>query len=424
MADKIIHIMLAFARDSVPLSEIAKHEIKLLNNTFSSIFPISLETHDWVQNGVSGMGNPEKQVLSTIPLENCDIFVGIFRFDYGNPTGNINPGTGQPYKSGMEEEFDVAYRYWKNAKKPDIIILKSEEAIPRENIRSNCNIDDLENFFNEFRHDGHHPGLYNTFSNEVEFGEQLRRNMMSRIIDTLRNTKDLIRLGVEDYYNHLGILDFFVENNNHSRNERKVEQIKNTRKLRLHARTCYSYICKLGFFYPEIGRALEAGMEFRVIMQNPWSLNAIHAARDEDQFRKCFNQYQNNKISADELLAAFESSLWYRTKYLECIVGFNELHNKYGKKISLKISDMDLSNSILLSDKEVFFEPYLNGFSLGSKVIPLFEIRATRSAELYQDAERDFDDIWKTSCGIVKFTKNKAEYRKRLLEYLKREVRR
>lgn len=79
---------------------------------------------------------------------------------------------------------------------------------------------------------------------------------------------------------------------------------------------------------------------------------------------------------------------------------------------------MDLSNSILLSDNELFFEPYLNSISVGQKNIPLYELRASKNADLYKDAERDFEDMWKSGCRFVDFKKLETEYRKRICEYL------
>lgn len=420
MADKIIHIFFAFTEDALPLLNIANHEIDLINNWFSTKIPINLKLHDWKHTGVSNMGNPEKRVLERMPIEDANIFIAVFRFNYGNPTGNMNPQTGEKYKSGMEEEFYTAYRYWCDHKTPDIIIMKSEEDVPRKNIRSRNNLEDIEAFFEQFRAEGEHPGLFSTFSNETEFAEVFRRNIMSRVVDILQNADGEPELG--DYYNKLGLLDLFLDEQNNIRNSCKTKQIKTTKRLRLHARTCYSFISRLGGFYAEIHSALEKGMIFHVIMQNPWSLNAIYAARSEEQFKKQFTAYQKNQISAEELLKEFEGSHWYRERYLSCVEGYKALKKEFGKQIQLKFSDMDLSNSILISDGELFFEPYLNSINVGYKNIPLYELRTSKKASLYKDAERDFEDMWKSGCGYDKFQKTKADYRARIREYLDREV--
>jgi len=423
MGDRIIHIFFAFTEDAISLLNIANHEIELINNWFSTKIPINLKLHDWKHTGVSNMGNPEKNVLSQMPIEDSNIFIAVFRFNYGKPTGNTDPLTGNQYKSGMEEEFYTAYRYWQKHNTPDIIIMKSEEDVPRKNIRTQSDFADIDAFFDEFRAEGAHPGLFSTFNNEVEFGEIFRRNIMSRVVAILQGTESENAPEIGSYYKQLGLLDLFLDDQNNVRNSYKTKQIKSTKRLRLHARTCYSFISRLGSFYAEIHSALENGMTFHVIMQNPWSLNAIYAARSEDQFKKQFAAYQKNQITAEELLKAFEASHWYKERYLSCVEGYKVLKKEFGKQIQLRFSDMDLSNSILLSDNELFFEPYLNSISVGHKNIPLYEIRATKKAVLYIDAERDFEDMWKSGCGYDKFQKTKADYRTRIREYLDCEVR-
>lgn len=421
MADRIIHIFLAFTEDATSLRDIASHEIELINNWFSTKIPLNLKLHDWKHVGVSSMGNPEKNILDQMPIEESNIFIAVFRFNYGKPTGNTDPETGNKYKSGMEEEFYTAYRYREQHNTPDIIIMKSEEDVPRINIRSQSDFEDIDAFFEEFRAEGAHPGLFSTFKNEKEFGEIFRRNIMSRVVTFLQKAEGENQPEIGAYYKNLGLLDLFLDDQNNIRNSHKTKQIKTTKHLRLHARTCYSFISRLGSFYAEIYSALKKGMTFRIIMQNPWSLNAIYAARGEDQFKRQFALYEKEQISAEELLRAFEASHWYKERYLSCIEGYKVLKKEFGRKIQLKFSDMDLSNSILLSDNELFFEPYLNNISVGHKNIPLYEIRAAKMAMLYTDSERDFEDMWKIGCGYDTFMKNKASYRTRIREYLERE---
>ena len=310
MADRIIHIFFAYTEDASSLQSIAHHEIELINSWFSTKVPIHLKLRDWKHNCVSNMGNPEKSVLTQMPIAESDIFVAVFRFNYGTPTGNCNPKTGIPYKSGMEEEFYTAYNCWEENKKPDIIIMKSEEDVPRKNLSSRGNFEEIDAFFAEFRAEGKHPGLYNTFKDENDFAELFRRNIMSRIVAILNSTSDGNKPQIGSYYKQLGLLDLFLDTQNNERNSHKTSQIKCTKRLRLHARSCYSFISRLGSFYAEIYSALENGMTFHVIMQNPWSLNAIYAARSDDNFRKKFTAYQKRQLNAEDLLDAFEHSHW------------------------------------------------------------------------------------------------------------------
>lgn len=421
MKDRIIHIFFAFAEDALPLLEIAKHEIELINHWFSTKIPLNLTLHDWKHTGVANMGNPEQKVLERMPIDKSDIFMAVFRFNYGKPTGNKHPVTGVEYKSGMEEEFYTAYEYWKEHKRPDIIILKSEEDIPRKSLRSQDDLANIEAFFGEFSAAGKHPGLFNTFYNEMDFKEIFRRNIMSRVVDILLDSVGDKGPTLGDYYQNLGLMDLYLERQNDARNASKKEQIRKTNQLRLHARTCYSFISRVGSFYPEIHKALERGMTFKLIMQNPWSLNAMYSARSEKQFKKLFAEHQKEQ-KTDELLKAYEQTHWYKERYLLCLRGYEELKAEFRGQIKLRVSDMDLSNSIFISDEELFFEPYLNSLPVGRPKPPLYEIRANQESILYKDAVRDFEDLWSSSYSYEVFLKYESNYRARLHEFLDRQV--
>lgn len=105
-----IKIFLATASDAKDLLEIAKKEIKAIND----IYPrLNIKILDWGNSVVSSMGNPETEILKQMPIQETDFFIQIFRFKYGEPTGNLNPATKRAFQSGMEEEFFYAYEYWK-----------------------------------------------------------------------------------------------------------------------------------------------------------------------------------------------------------------------------------------------------------------------------------------------------------------------
>lgn len=424
MADRIIHIFIASASDSVELVEIARREIEIINNVFSTKIPISLKVHNWKNVACSGMGNPENRVLEQMSITDSNIFVEIFRFRFGSPTGNINADTGVAYKSGMEEEFDIAYKCWENNSTPDIIVLKSEEDIPRANLLDFESLKDIDNFFEGFKAEGQHPGLYNVFKDVSDFREVFRRNILVRVVELIQKPQEDGEANVGTYYQKIGLLNLFLEEHNNERNSCKSNQINRTGTLRLHARTGYSFISRLGQFNANINKALQRGVKFQMIMQNPWSLNAFYAARSEKEFKKQFSLYQAGKITTDDILRAFENSHWYKERYLTSIKGYDQLKKAYGRKIELRVSDMDLSNSILLTDDELFFEPYLNNINIGQRNIPLFELRASKSAELYKDAERDFNDLWSSSCKYSDFKSQTNAFRERLRQYLLYNVRR
>jgi len=53
-------------------------------------------------------GAPQEVIKKQIPIDQCDIFIGVFWKRFGKPTGSIRPSDGRPYLSGTEEEIELA----------------------------------------------------------------------------------------------------------------------------------------------------------------------------------------------------------------------------------------------------------------------------------------------------------------------------
>ena len=269
---KIVNIFFASASDSRELLTIAHDEI----NTIKRIIPsdIQLVLKDWKNCTVSAMGNPEEEILKQMPLDSFNYFVGVFRCKDGEPAGHINPKTNTPFRSGLEEEFIKAYRLWEQRGIPDIMIFKSEEPVPREYCDE---IKEIERFFDEFKHNGEHRGLYNTFSSPSDFAIKFRMNLLHRIIRLLSESNSYER---KKYVGKVkrGFIDIFIDGESDQRNAVKQKEIRSTKLMRLQANSGYSFIGMGGIHNPFVRQSLEAGMKFHIIMQNPWSANALYLA--------------------------------------------------------------------------------------------------------------------------------------------------
>lgn len=405
MQERIVNIFFAYTSDSQDLLQIAKQELEVLNRT-NSIFHFNFL--EWKHNTVSEMGNPEKTILKQMPVDASNFFIGLFRFKYGTPTGNKNPDTGMPYKSGMEEEFFTAYRLWKKYGRPQIVIFRSMEAIPRR--YSSESNEDMDSFFKEFSPTGEHPGLYKEFESKEQFGEFFRQSIMTYILKELNS--NVVPKG--------GVKNIFFEGYNSQRNEAKQKEILSTSFLKLQARTGFSYLMPKTVHSPMIISGLDRGMKVQIVIQNPWSVNSVLTLLRRGDFlrEKDYNDYLKGVLSADKLLEVYRNSHWINVRMRACIQSYQSLRKQYKNLIELRLSSRDLSNSILLTDNFLFWEPYFGIVEYDKKNLSVFEIQINNTNPLYSESIKYFDRLWKTSILFNYFEKNQRLLENNLSQFL------
>lgn len=420
MEEKVIDVFFAFTRESEDLVNIARKELEYINNAVGVKRKIVFRAHDWITCSVSGEGNPEGQIMKQFPAESFSIFVGIFRFNFGKPTKNLIPGTDKMFESGMEEEFYYAWKCKKENGTPEIMIYKSAEKMVPRDVALQGELKKIDGLFREFQADGKYPVLYKEYENESAFTIDFRNSMFKYFLDysdrELEKNVPKIGRGLSEK----GYLNIFINDDNDVRNKLKREEIKKTTVLRLHAKSCHAFLARGIVFYEAIRNALARGMEFKIIMQNPWSLNSLYLSLNEEEFssKSEYKLYQKHRLESDRVIEIFEKSHWYQDRFLLSIKGYRELHSEFRNKIELRVCDMDASNSIFLSDNCLFFEPYINTVSAGRKSLSLFEIQATRESELYKDSDAYFNIVWESSCSYNVYNKNLKFYKERLKGYL------
>lgn len=419
-AMRCINVFFASASDAGELLQIAKKEVDAINSVVGGT--VHYNILDWKKCTVSSMGNPEEEILKQMPIDESNYFVGVFRFKYGEPTGTVNPDTGKPYKSGMEEEFFRAYRLWQQYKRPEIIIFRSEEDVPRA-YALKSDLVELEKFFKDFEATGKHPGLYNTYKNKEEFAEKFRKNILQRLVKELQSDVP------EEYRNYIakkdkGFIEIYFDGESEKRNKVKQQEIFSTSVLKLQANSGYSFIGKGTIHNPSIRKALERGMQFQIIMQNPWSLNAIYLALKSSDFqnKQKYNQYLHHKLSASEIIEVYKKSHWKNERFQYCMNGYEELKKEFKDRIQLKVSDRDLSNSVLITDNYLLLEPYYNTIEAAKKSISVFEVQIDKNSDLYKDTNSYFDVLWNSGYTYRKFKQNEKKFEERLKEYLEKGI--
>ena len=267
MEEKVIDVFLTFTRDSEGLFDIAKRELEYVNNTVVREKRIVFQAHDWKNCSIAGMGNLEDRIRKQFSIDNFCIFVGIFRFDFEN----MKPSMDKMFELEIEEEFYHAWQCKKENRTPEIMIYKSaEKMIPRD-VALQGNLKKNDKFFEEFTTKGKYPVLYKEFESEADFAIEFRTSIFRCFMDYWEKEleKRSPRIGKELI--EKGYRNIFINEDNEIRNKLKREEIGKTKELRLHAKSCHAFLARGIVFYEAIRKALENGMQFKAIMQNPWS---------------------------------------------------------------------------------------------------------------------------------------------------------
>ena len=214
---------------------------------------------------------------------------------------------------------------------------------------------------------------------------------------------------------NISVQDIFFDMTSHERNISKRDQIRFTKRLRLHARTGYSFIAQNGVFYPVIRDALKNGMDFRIVIQNPWSLNSVLFALNGEAFdhKARLQNDTSHTLQYKEAFLLYKKGDWYE-RFSSCLRGFKRLKEEFGDKINLRLTDMDLSNSILLSDKSLYFEPSDTVMHIGKKSLPLFEVEFDNTSEQYRSCENVFELMWEQGCDYDDYIEKEPFFMDRL----------
>ena len=143
--------------------------IDQINLQVGTLLGLRLELSHWETDTFPAfhIQGPQAHVESILNIEDCDILICIFARRFGTPTKSA--------KSGTESEFKRAYRSWKQAGKPQIMmyflkgpfISTSSEEIKQWRA--------LKNFRRKFPREG----LYSEYANVREFRELVRRHLMA-----------------------------------------------------------------------------------------------------------------------------------------------------------------------------------------------------------------------------------------------------
>jgi len=125
---RIIRVFIASPGDVKPERDIAYSVMDEVNEIFSNLrstFNVTIEAVGW-EKLAPIHGIPNKSISKRIPVEECDVVLGIFWKKFGNPPGTMRLD-GTEYSSGTEEEIERAFETARKSDKPFIMLYRKTD---------------------------------------------------------------------------------------------------------------------------------------------------------------------------------------------------------------------------------------------------------------------------------------------------------
>lgn len=365
---------------------IAQKVISILNAVYGNILNIRFEM-DRGKNASPCIGNPQEKILQQYKMTDYDYFIGILHTRFGSPTNSINKNNGSEFQSGTQQEFYDAYDSFKKYGKPEILIYHSQKKVSPGVYQ----VKEVQDFLNLLYAHGEHPALYSTFRTSSEFESLLIKHLAyhiqekekTKIIQDDSLLKKATNNGLKNIYLDL---DNKVNDDCSHRNKLKQNLFSTSKTVFLMAFTGYSFLALHGnIFRKDLLSFLNNGGKIKIILTDPKGDIAKRIAYAEANI-----QYNTEKININYS---------YIKSYEDCIEQFIELKKTYGEQIQLKLSNDILTATILMSENECFFEPYLYFFQDKHKV-KTFEIVVDNKSKLYLHMHELFQTYWEHSKTI------------------------
>ncbi|MBC8275499.1 MAG: hypothetical protein H8E40_11110 [Chloroflexi bacterium] len=177
----IIRVFVASPRDVDPERENLKRVIEELNKNWGRK-GVNLEMLDWRDCFTPWLGQPpERTLLEQLPVSSWDLFIGVIWSRFGTPTGDFHPDTGQPFESGTEQEFTLAYECYQELGKPKMLLYRCKRPIPLD-ILDPDQYKQVKKFFKRFD-SGEYYGACVLYSEVEDFTTHVRRHLTDYLMD-------------------------------------------------------------------------------------------------------------------------------------------------------------------------------------------------------------------------------------------------
>jgi len=163
-----IKIFLSCPSDVIKEKKSLIRVINELNRTIGNEKNITLELCQWQTHVVPSMGRPQEIINEQ--MEPYDIYLGIMWKRFGSST--------DIYGSGTQEEFERAYKSWKETNHPKIMFYFNKTPYALNNQEE---IDQIKHVV-EFQYKMRKLGLYREYNGQEEFENMIREHFILTIM--------------------------------------------------------------------------------------------------------------------------------------------------------------------------------------------------------------------------------------------------
>ncbi len=387
-------------------SDVSKERIEIqkivdrLNKITEEYHNTHLSIFRWETDLSPGMGRVQDLIFQQSNPKTWNIFIGVLWNKFGSKSGSGK-------LTGTEEEFRNAYKNWKEKKYPQILFYRSTQKT-KSTVIDGEQLQKVNAFFKEFQVGGRHPGFYKEYSSINQFKDILFNDLLKIVYEFDKTTNKLSTNSVmSKKYENL-----FLPDQNDYRNSIKKRAIEDSLTINLLAHSGYSFLAQYGHRYKDcIIKQLELGGEFNAILTNPWSIPGLFLALGEIS--------RITELSNIDPINIIENAQWYQLKFKNTISGYKLLKNQYDSKIHIRFTKMEIPASLLLTEKYIFYEPYLpvDLFKRHEKGMLTFELQAVAASNLYSVSNDYFTYLWNMSEDIEDFFENEEIHKEKLKEH-------
>ena len=412
---RVIHIFLASANDMLKYRNCTEQVIDELNQSLAPHFNVRLELFRWEKNVTPQLGRPQQIIFEQADFEKIDIFIGILGNRFGTPTGAYGLDQ-QEYESGTQEEYDRACQSYHCCGRPDILIFKDNSPL-KPGFFDIDQYSKVQDFLQEFEAGKSHPGLYSRFKSVNDFQSQLRialtKNLL-RLIDKEKNAGKTSETQLSPLYQEAGYLQLFTSKTNNLRGLSKNAAIARSQNIELLAKTGNSFLGSVGNRYLDllIQNIDERNAQIRIILMNPWSMNAVLSAFAESASEQDYLDCLLCKKPAQDILTTYIQSSWYQMKLRDVLTNYGQLCKQY-PNIQLRFVDVEIPASVLMTDQRCYFEPYANYCNTDrlQKKVSTFEVEMSNKSVLYQASKAYFNMLWENAISYETFISAEEQYK-------------
>ncbi len=206
----IIKVFVSSPSDVKDARGVLEAVIKELNAIWSPKTGLMLQLLDWHENVTPWLGKPpEATLLLQLPVDTWDLFIGIMWSRFGTPTGNIDPITGKPYRSGTEEEFILAYRCNQQRGFPKLLFYRCAMPVNPQAVDLK-QLGLVQEFFKQFEQEGLYSGYPTPYENLDDFRRQATRHLTTALMEIQEGHRPVTPVigltgGIKDWLEKVGL---------------------------------------------------------------------------------------------------------------------------------------------------------------------------------------------------------------------------